>query len=135
MEIFLKLIIVDGPLGRAKYYAIRVEFQVRGSQHIYSIIWILNASKLTLENIQEYTSWVDGIISAYFPDSQLTPELYYSLKIYQIYYLSKNCCKYKTEKCRFHFCRYFTDHTIIAGPLVILSCAKKKKILVKEVEY
>ena len=73
MEFFLNFFVVDGSLGKTKYYAIRVEFQVRGSPHIYSFIWILNAPKLTLENIQEYTSWVDGIIRTNLPDAPLTP--------------------------------------------------------------
>ena len=30
VEVFFKEIAVDGPLGKTKYYAIRVEFQVRG---------------------------------------------------------------------------------------------------------
>ena len=44
---FLRIIVLDGPLGKTQYYAIRVEFQVRGSPHIHSFIWILNAPKLT----------------------------------------------------------------------------------------
>ena len=129
---FKKFFVVDGSLGKTKYYAIRVEFQVKGSPHIRSVIWILNAPKLTLENIQEYTSLVDGIISAYLPDAQLTTELYDLVKTYQIQHHSKTCHKYKNEKCRFQCGRYFTDHTIIARPLeakATLSCAKKKEIL------
>ena len=33
VELFFKEIVVDGPLGKVKSYAIRVEFQVRGSPH------------------------------------------------------------------------------------------------------
>ena len=80
VEIFSKLFVVDGPLGKTKYYAIRVEFQVKGSPYIHSFIWILNAPKLILENIQEYTPWVDGIISAYLSGAQFTPEFYDLLK-------------------------------------------------------
>ena len=42
VEIFFKeiLIIRDGPLGRVKYYAIRAEFQFRGSPHIHSFLWV-----------------------------------------------------------------------------------------------
>ena len=47
VEIFFKTIVLDGPLGKTQYYVIRVEFQVRGSPHIHSCIWILNAPKLT----------------------------------------------------------------------------------------
>ena len=43
MEVFFKEIIVNGPLGKVKYYAIRVEFQVRGSPHIHSFLCVLNA--------------------------------------------------------------------------------------------
>ena len=43
VEMFFKEIILDGPLGKTKYYFIKVEFPVRGSPHIYSFLWILNA--------------------------------------------------------------------------------------------
>ena len=42
-----------GLLERAQYYAIRVEFQVRGSPHIHSFIWILNEPKLAKVNIDD----------------------------------------------------------------------------------
>ena len=45
VEVFFKLIVVDGPLAKSKY-AIRVEFQVRSSPHIHSFIWIIGALKL-----------------------------------------------------------------------------------------
>ena len=54
VEMFFKIIVLDGPLGKTQYYAIRVEFQVRGSPHIHSFIWILNAPKLTKVNIDDY---------------------------------------------------------------------------------
>ena len=44
VETFFKVIVLDEPLVKTSYYAIRVEFQVRGSPHIHSFIWILNAS-------------------------------------------------------------------------------------------
>ena len=44
---FFKTIVLNGSLGKTQYYAIRVELQVRGSPHINSFIWILNAPKLT----------------------------------------------------------------------------------------
>ena len=51
VEIFFKIIALDGPLGKTQYYTIRVEFQVRGSPHIHSFVWVLNAAKLTKVNI------------------------------------------------------------------------------------
>ena len=37
VEVFV-LKLIDGPLGKSKHYAIRVEFQIRGSSHIHSFI-------------------------------------------------------------------------------------------------
>ena len=55
VEMFFKEIILDGPLGKTKYYAIRVEFQVRGSPHIHSFFWIVNAPILSEKTIESYT--------------------------------------------------------------------------------
>ena len=35
VEVFFKLIIIDGPLGKSKHYVIRMEYQIRGSPHVY----------------------------------------------------------------------------------------------------
>ena len=43
VEVFFKEIIVDGPLGKTKYYAIGVEFQVRRSPHVHCFLWVANA--------------------------------------------------------------------------------------------
>ena len=65
VEAFFKEIIVDDPLGKITYYAIRVEFQVRGSLRIHSLSWILNAPILTKDNTYEYVTFVDTIVRAY----------------------------------------------------------------------
>ena len=100
-----------------QYYAIRVEFQVRGSPHIHSFIWILNAHKLTKLNIDEYARWVEGIVRSDLPDSINEPILFKLVKTCQIHHHSKTCRKYRNEKCRFHFGKFFTTRTIIAQPL------------------
>ena len=46
VEMFFKIIVLDGHLGKTQYYAIRVEFKVRGNPHMHSFIWISNAPKL-----------------------------------------------------------------------------------------
>ena len=38
VELFFKVIFLDGPLRQRYYYATRVEFQVRGSTHVYFYI-------------------------------------------------------------------------------------------------
>ena len=42
VELFFKEIIINGSLGKVSYYAIRVEFQLRGSPHIHSFLWHFN---------------------------------------------------------------------------------------------
>ena len=129
------MFIIDGPLGNSKYYAIRVEFQISGSPHINSFIWIVNAPKLSSENIDEYTAWLDGLIKADLPNPETDNSLFELVKTYQIHRHSKSCRKYKNDKCRFNFGRFFTDRTIIAQPLASdLSESQKKEILLKRKE-
>ena len=63
-EIFFqeKLVIRDGPLGKFKYYTIRVEFQFRGSPHIHSFLWVLNAPTLPENTINEYVEFLDSVV-------------------------------------------------------------------------
>ena len=61
-ELFFNVTALDGPLGKTNYYAIRVEFQVRGSPHVHSFIWILNAPHLSSDSKLLYTEWLDDII-------------------------------------------------------------------------
>ena len=46
VETFFKEIVLSGLIGKVKHYAIRVEFQVRGSPHIHCLIWVEDAPKL-----------------------------------------------------------------------------------------
>ena len=129
-EMFFKVVVVDGPFGKTQYYAIRVQFQVRGSPHIYSFIWVLNAPKLTKFNKDEYTKWVDSAVRSCLPDSFKKPILFELVKTYQIHYHSKTCRKCRNEKCRFHFGKFFTTRSIIAQPLEdsVLEDTKRAKM-------
>ena len=68
--------VLDVPLGKTSYYAIRVEFQVRGSPHIHSFIWIVNTPKLLKETKDEYIQWVESIIKTDMPISVSEKELF-----------------------------------------------------------
>ena len=59
--------VLDVPLGKKSYYAIRVEFQV---------IWIVNTPKLSKETKDEYIQWVDSIIKTDMPISVSEKELF-----------------------------------------------------------
>ena len=56
------MIVLNGPLGKSTYYAVRVEFQVRVSQNIHSFIWIFNALKLSKVSKEKYVQGVDSIM-------------------------------------------------------------------------
>ena len=80
-------------------------------------MWVLNAPVLTKDNIDEYIRFVDVVIRVYVPDINEKPKLHELVTTDQIHSHSKSCRKYKNQSCRYHFGRFFTDHTIIAVPL------------------
>ena len=130
MELFFKEIIVNGPLGKVEYYAIRVEFQVIGSPHIHSFLWVNGGPKLSSETKEEYICFIDQIVKASLPDPQTEHELYVLVKTYQIHSHSHSCRKYKNVECRYNFGKFFTDCTIVSEPLPSnMSECEKQKIL------
>ena len=101
------------PIGKIVYYALRIEFQMRGSPHLHALIWTDDCPKLTHETKQEYIDYVQ----AYLADRDTDPELYELVKKYQTHSHSKTCRKYKNIACRFNFGQFFTDSTVVAEPL------------------
>ena len=93
------------------------EFQFRGSPHIHSFLWVIDAPILTKETKNEYLNFIDHIIKVELPDRDNEPELYEMVKTYQIHSHSKSCRKYKNIACRYSFGRLFTTKAIIAEPL------------------
>ena len=107
VEMFFKIIVLDEPLEKTQYYAIRVEFQVRESPHINSFIWILNAPKLAKVNIYDYRKWVHIVKRSDLPDPNNELALFELINTYQIHRHSKACRKYRNEKCWFLFGTFF----------------------------
>ena len=112
VEGFIKKIILDGTLGKAKYYAIRIEVQERSSPHVNSFIWVLNAP-----NIENEDAYIEKTISAQLPDHLNDPKLFELVKTYQVLAHSRTCWKYNKNECRFLYGHYFTKKTIIAKPV------------------
>ena len=107
------MIIRDGPLEKAKYYSIRVEFQFRGSPHIRSLLWILNALTLPKNTINEHVEFLHSVVCGNLPSEEGDPRLYQLVKTFQIHYHSETCGKYRNSKCCFKFGRFFTEKTIM----------------------
>ena len=132
VEVFFKEIILDDPLGKVKYFAIRVEFQFRGSPHIHSFLWVLNAPVLQKETKEEYIRFVDQTVKCYLPDETNEPELYNMVRTYQTHSHSKSCRKYKNSECRYNYGRLFTEKMLVAEPVSKdISDDEKTKILLK----
>ena len=117
VEMFFKVIVIDGPLGKAKYHAIRIEFQVRGSPHVHSFLWVHDAPILNIDNISTYVNFVDSIVVATLPNVVADADLLDLTVTYQIHSHSESCRKYKNDMCRFHFEKLFTERIIVARPL------------------
>ena len=105
LQVFFKELILDGPLGKTKYYAVHIEFQERESSHVHDFIWILDATKI--ENEFAYLAFVENSISVSLPDPQNEPEMFTLAKTFQIHSHSRTCWKYKKNKCRFSSSRFF----------------------------
>ena len=135
VEVFFKEIIVNGPLGKVNYYAIRVEFQLRGSPHIHSFIWVINAPKLSKETKHEYIIFIDKIIKASIPDPIRQPKLHKMVRTFQLHSHSKSCRKYKNVPCRYSFGKFFTDRTIVAEPLLENLSEQERSLILEQCQH
>ena len=105
------------PIGKIVYYALRIEFQMRGSPHLHALIWTSDCPKLTHDNKQAYLDFVEQHVQANLPSDKEDPLLHDLVKTYQKHTHSKTCRKYKNIQCRFNFGHFFTKSTILAEPL------------------
>lgn len=105
------------PIGKIVHYALRVEFQMRGSPHLHALVWTSDCPKLTHETKQDYIDFIDTHVQAYLPDIKTDRELYELVATYQKHSHSKTCRKYKNIPCRFNFGHFFTKRTVVAEPL------------------
>ena len=115
VEVFFNEIILDGPLGKTKYYSICIEFQERSSPHIHSFIWIFNAP--SIENEAAYIEFIEKILNAHLPGHLNDSELFELDKTYQVYNHSSTSSKYNKNECRISYDCYFTEKILIPEPL------------------
>ena len=125
-------------MGKIKYYAIRVKFQVCGSSHVHYFLWVANAPVLTQKNKEGCLTFVDQIVNGFVPDRNENPELHDLVKLYQLHRHSRTC---KNEPCRFKFEKLFSKRKkkIVVEPLPenipekvkVLVLRKRNEIFVK----
>ena len=106
-QLFLKS--TAHPLGELVDYAIRIEFQARGSPHAHTILWIKDAPKLNINTDEEVCSFIDQYVKCNIPDDE---ELSQLVSKVQKHRHSATCRRH--GKCRFHYPRPPSPKTEIA---------------------
>ena len=117
------------PIGKIVYYALRIEFQMRGSPHLHALIWTSDCPELTHDNKEAYINFIDQHVQAYLPNEKEDPLLHELVRTYHKHIHSRTCRKYKNIQCRFSFGQFFTQPTIVAEPLSDALDEEKKMIV------
>lgn len=113
---FLKHFLLSGatPLGKIADWFYRVEYQQRGSPHIYMRIWLEDAPVYGCDNDRVVTSFIDEIITCKKSDND--PELEHFVNR-QIHWHCQTCHKNSKAECRFNFPQLPMKSTSILHPL------------------
>jgi DNA replication protein DnaC len=107
------------PLGELVDYAIRIEFQARGSPHAHTILWIKDAPKLGVDSDEDVCNFIDQYISCSTPDDA---ELAHLVLKVQKHRHSATCRR--NGHCRFHYPRPPSPQTLIAHEFKPEMCSK-----------
>ena len=97
------------PFGEIIDYAIRIEFQARGSPHAHCVIWVKDAPEYGVDHDSEVCDFIDRYVSCKVPkeDCKLK-ELVLLLQKHK----HSSYCK-RNKKCRFHFPKPPSSQTLI----------------------
>ena len=98
------------PLGEIADYAIRIEFQARGSPHAHCVIWVKDAPEYGVDHDSEVCDFIDQYVSCKLPnqDGKLR-ELVLLLQKHK----HSSYCK-RNKSCRFNFPKPPSSKTLIA---------------------
>ena len=100
------------PLGEVVEYAIRVEFQARGSPHAHNVIWIKSAPKFGRDSDESVCKFIDKYVSCAIPENEC--KLKQLVSLLQQHKHSSYCKRGRT--CRFNFPQPPSTKTLIAYP-------------------
>ena len=98
------------PLGEIADYAIRIEFQARGSPHAHCVIWVKDAPEYGVDHDSKVCDFIDQYVSCKLPkeDGKLR-ELVLLLQQHK----HSSYCK-RNKSCRFNFPKPPSSKTLIA---------------------
>ena len=101
VEVFFEEILTDVPLGKTKYYAIRIKFKERVSPHFHSFIWILNVRNIQHE--AAHIKFIEQTINAQLLDPLNDPEVFQLVNTFEVHSDSKTCWKHNKNERRFSY--------------------------------
>ena len=90
-------------------YAIRIEFQARGSPHAHTILWIKDAPKLGVHSDEDVCNFIDQYISCSAPEDADLAHLVFKVQKHR----HSATCR-RNGHCRFHYPRPPSPQTLIA---------------------
>ena len=99
------------PLGKIVDYAIRIEFQARGSPHAHTLIWVEGAPKYGIDPDQDVCDFIDRYITCDIPENE--EELKEMVLLLQQHSHSAYCRK--RGSCRFNFPKPPSPYTLVAS--------------------
>ena len=67
------------PLDHITYYVIKIEFQMRGSPHAHSLLWVKDAPKIDKNPVDVVFTFIDKYITAVIPP--IAPENEHHIKL------------------------------------------------------
>ena len=119
VETFFKDVLLSNakPIGKIVYYALRIEFQMRGSPHLHSLIWTSDYPEFKDGSEEAYIRYIDDHVQGNLPNRENDCEFHDLVKMYQKHTHSRSCKRYKNIPCRFNFGKFFTNETVVSKPL------------------
>ena len=118
VEVFCKEIILDGPLGKTKYYAIRIAFQERSSPKFIRLYGSLMHQILKTK--------LPTLLNPQLPDHLNEAELF-KFKTYQIHAHYRNCWKCNRMNAASHTVDILLGRQFLQNLIVNLAMLKTKR--------
>ena len=114
------------------YYALRIEFQMRGSPHLHSLIWTSDCAELKDGSEEAYIRYIDEHVQGSLPNRENDYEFHDLVNMYQKHTHSRSCKKYRNIPCRFKFGQFFTNKTVVSKPLADDMPDEQKVVVLKK---